>query len=263
MRSTAVPAAILLAALGCGGPPPPPEEVPVVARPAFPVPEPVPGRSRPFPPEDPGQARARAAMVEAQVRGIGVGDGAVLAAMAAVPRHLFVPEAIRWAAYDDRPLPIGHGQTISAPDIVGFMSQALGVKGGDRVLDVGTGSGYQAAVLAEMGCRVFSIEILEPLAAEAGERLARLGYGAVTVRHGDGYLGWPEEAPFDGILVAAAPDHVPRPLVEQLRPGARLVIPVGPEGEVQSLRVITRREDGAVEEEEVLAVRFVPMTRPK
>jgi protein-L-isoaspartate(D-aspartate) O-methyltransferase len=199
-------------------------------------------------------------MVEEQLRAIGVTDPRVLEAMGAVPRHLFVPPHFRSRAYGDTPLPIGHGQTISAPDVVGFMTQALRVKAGDRVLDVGTGSGYQAAVLGELGCRVFSIEILEPLAREAGARLADLGYGWVTVRHGDGWLGWPEEAPFDGILVAAAPDHVPPALLAQLKPGARLVIPVGPEGGVQSLKILEKRADGTVDEEDALPVRFVPMT---
>ncbi len=200
-------------------------------------------------------------MVERDLRAIGVTDTRVLEAMRAVPRHLFVPPHLAGSAYEDTPLPIGHGQTISAPDVVGYMSQALCVKEGDRVLDVGTGSGYQAAVLAEMGCRVFSIEILEPLAEEARARLERLSCASVTVRCGDGYGGWPEEAPFDGILVAAAPDHVPQALVAQLRPGARLVLPVGPEGRVQRLLVLTKREDGTVEELETLSVRFVPMTR--
>jgi protein-L-isoaspartate(D-aspartate) O-methyltransferase len=200
-------------------------------------------------------------MVDRCLRAIGVTDPRVLRAMAAVPRHLFVPEDVRRSAYEDLALPIGHGQTISAPDVVGYMTQALQVDEGARVLDVGTGSGYQAAVLAETGCRVFSIEILRPLAEEAAARLKSLGYDRVTVRCGDGYLGWPEEAPFDGILVAAAPDHVPQALKDQLRPGANLVLPVGPPGKVQRLLVLTKREDGTVEERETLSVRFVPMTR--
>ncbi len=199
--------------------------------------------------------------MERDLKAIGVVDPAVLRSMGRVPRHLFVPGRFRDRAYEDTPLPIGHGQTISAPDVVGYMTQALGVKSGGKVLDVGTGSGYQAAVLADLGCRVFSIEILQPLADEARRRLADLKYASVTVRAGDGYLGWPEEAPFDGILVAAAPDHVPKPLVEQLKPGARLVLPVGPQGGVQSLLVLTKREDGTVDEEETLPVRFVPLVR--
>jgi len=243
-------------AAGCGGsgdPPPSGTVVDLAPRRALPVPE----------TEEPALARAREEMVENSLRAIGVTDARVLDAMRAVPRHRFVPEALRDRAYEDTPLPIGEGQTISAPDVVGFMSEALRVKPGDRVLDVGTGSGYQAAVLAAMGCRVFSIEILEPLAASAARRLRDLGYEGVTVKAGDGYLGWPEEAPFDGILVAAAPDHVPRPLTEQLKPGARLVLPVGPEGGVQSLLVVTKNADGTLDEEEVLAVRFVPMTRKR
>lgn len=199
--------------------------------------------------------------MERDLKSIGVTDAAVLAAMAAVPRRLFLSPEQAARAGENTPLPIGHGQTISAPDVVGYMTQALGVKAGDRVLDVGTGSGYQAAVLAAMGCRVWSIEILEPLAASAGLRLREAGYGGVVVRSGDGYAGWPGEAPFHGIVVAAAPDHVPRPLVEQLRPGARLVLPVGPPGGVQTLLVVTKGADGSVFEEETLPVRFVPMTR--
>ena len=227
----------------------------------YPVPGLPPWRTRAFPPDPPGLAARREAMVEEQLRAIGVTDPRVLEAMAEVPRHLFVPPHLAARAYDDTPLPIGHGQTISAPDVVGYMSQALRAAKGDRVLDIGTGSGYQAAVLAEMGCRVFSIEILEPLAAEAKSRLERLSYSSITVRAGDGWAGWPEEAPFDGILCAAAPEQVPEPLLAQLKPGARLVIPVGPEGRIQRLLVLQKRADGGVDREETLAVRFVPMTR--
>ena len=269
MASRSLPAVLLgAAAAGCGGPDPRPAagDVPGAGlpsedrqfpgdpeRPAFP------GRD----PRDEALERAREEMVERSLRDIGVDDARVLDAMRAVPRHRFVPDALRHRAYEDTPLPIGEGQTISAPDIVGFMSQALEVAPGARVLDVGTGSGYQAAVLDAMGCRVFSIEILPGLAESAAARLRELGYARTTVRAGDGYLGWPEEAPFDAILVAAAPDHVPKPLVEQLKPGGRLVLPVGPDGGVQSLMVVTKREDGTVEEEEVLSVRFVPMTRER
>jgi protein-L-isoaspartate(D-aspartate) O-methyltransferase len=192
---------------------------------------------------------------------IGVRDPAVLRAMEAVPRRLFVPEEERKGASENAPLPIGHGQTISAPDVVGYMTQALGVAPGAKVLDVGTGSGYQAAVLAELGCRVFSVEIVPALARSAAERLRGLGYDRVVVRAGDGSLGWPEEAPFDAIVAAAAPDRVPEPLVAQLRPGARLVLPVGPAGMVQVLRIVTKGTDGNVSHNDTLSVRFVPMTR--
>jgi protein-L-isoaspartate(D-aspartate) O-methyltransferase len=263
VRSGILPAALALAAAGCGGAPEPPRPPPAPAAPlpAFPVPPPRPGRSRPFPAEEPASLRAREAMVEEQLRAIGVTDPRVLDAMRSVPRHLFVPPHLRHRAYEDTPLPLGHGQTISAPDVVGYMTQALRAKAGDRILDVGTGSGYQAAVLGEMGCRVFSVEILRPLAEQAKARLLDLGFEGVTVRCGDGYGGWPEEAPFDGVLVAAAPDEVPPALVAQLKPGARLVIPVGPEGEVQVLKVIEKRADGGVDEEDALRVRFVPLVR--
>lgn len=192
---------------------------------------------------------------------IGVRDPAVLRAMAAVPRRLFVPEEERGSASGNAPLPIGHGQTISAPDVVGFMTQALGVGPGAKVLDVGTGSGYQAAVLAELGCRVFSVEIVPELARSAAERLRSLGYDRVVVREGDGRLGWPGEAPFDGIVVAAAAEEVPPALVEQLRPGARLVLPVGLPGRVQVLRIVSKGADGSVSHIDTLVVRFVPLTR--
>ena len=195
------------------------------------------------------------------LRAIGVDDPHVLRAMADLDRREFVAPDLRDLAGGNAPLSIGHGQTISAPDVVGFMTQALGIAAGARVLDVGTGSGYQAAVLAALGCRVLSVELLAPLAEEAAARLSRLGVGAVTVRRGDGALGWPEEAPFDGIVVAAAPEAVPPALIDQLRPGARLVIPVGREGSVQRLLVLAKRADGGADEEETLAVRFVPMRR--
>jgi len=201
--------------------------------------------------------RARARMVAEQVEARGVRDARTLQAMKDVPRHLFVPEAERPNAYQDHPLPIGHGQTISQPYIVAFMTEALGLQGGETVLEVGTGSGYQAAVLARIASRVYSIEIVEPLAAEARQRLARLGYASVLVRAGDGYLGWPEAAPFDGIMVTAAAPRIPEPLKQQLKDGGRLVIPVG--DELQELMVVTRH-GAAFEERRVLPVRFVPMT---
>jgi protein-L-isoaspartate(D-aspartate) O-methyltransferase len=201
---------------------------------------------------------ARARMVERQIAARGVADPAVLAAMRKVPRHRFVQPRLASSAYDDRPLPIGHGQTISQPYIVGYMVELLKLKPGAKVLEVGTGCGYQAAVLAEIAKAVFTIEIVGPLAACAKKALADTGYTAVQVRHGDGYGGWPDEAPFDGIVVAAAPDHVPPALVEQLAVGARLVIPVGEFH--QEIRVITKTEKGS-REERLLPVRFVPLTR--
>ncbi len=203
-----------------------------------------------------GREAERLAMVATQIERRGVADPGVLEAMRRVPRHLFVPADAAAHAYDDRPLPIGHGQTISQPYIVAIMTQLASIKPGARVLEVGTGSGYQAAVLAHIGAEVYSIEIVEPLAREATERLARLGY-AVKVRAGDGYRGWPEAAPFDAIIVTAAPPRIPEPLKEELRVGGRLVVPVGVGW--QQLIVVTRTAEG-FEEKPVIPVRFVPMT---
>jgi protein-L-isoaspartate(D-aspartate) O-methyltransferase len=200
----------------------------------------------------------RARMVKAQIEARGVRDARVLAAMREVPRHRFVPEDVRALAYDDRALPIGHGQTISQPYIVAVMSELLAPKPGDRVLEVGTGSGYQAAVLARIVREVVTIEIVPDLAASARETLAALAYANVTVITGDGYAGLPERAPFDGILVAAAPEEVPQPLLDQLAVGARLVIPVGRAD--QMLRVYERTERG-IESRDVFPVRFVPLVR--
>ena len=201
--------------------------------------------------------RAREAMVAAQIEQRGVRDARTLAALRKVPRHLFVPAVLAGQAYDDHPLPIGHDQTISQPYIVAFMTEALGLRGGETVLEVGTGSGYQAAVLAEIAARVYTIEIVAPLAEEARQRLTRLGYRNVEVRAGDGYQGWPERAPFDAVIVTAAAPRVPEPLKQQLKDGGRLVIPVGDSD--QELMVITRRGT-RYDEARVLPVRFVPMT---
>jgi protein-L-isoaspartate(D-aspartate) O-methyltransferase len=180
--------------------------------------------------------------------------------MAKVPRHEFVPEAERRNAYANRPLPIGLGQTISQPYIVALMTDLMEVKPGDRVLEIGTGSGYQAAVLSELAGAVYTVEIVEPLAREAQERLKRLGYRNVMARTGDGYQGWPEHAPFDSIMVTAAPREVPQPLIDQLKPGGRLVVPVGGQASGQSLLLIEKQPDGKITRRNVLAVRFVPLT---
>ncbi|MDX1517750.1 MAG: protein-L-isoaspartate(D-aspartate) O-methyltransferase [Woeseiaceae bacterium] len=188
-------------------------------------------------------------------------DPKVREALRAVPRHLFIPERLHGFAYDNRPLPIGEGQTISQPYIVAMMTQLAALDDGDRVLEIGTGSGYQAAVLAEIAAQVYTIEIIDVLAERAAATLETLGYANVFVRAGDGYLGWPDRAPFDAILVTAAPETVPEPLIEQLAVGGRLVIPVGPEGRTQSLKVLQKNEDGDVTTRDVLPVRFVPFTR--
>jgi protein-L-isoaspartate(D-aspartate) O-methyltransferase len=209
---------------------------------------------------DPYQA-ARDRMVSHQIAARGVGDASVLDAMRRVPRHLFVPAALRDAAYDDTPLPIGHGQTISQPYIVALMTELVRPRRQDRALEVGTGSGYQAAVLAGLVKEVWTIEIVGALAAEAEARLRQLGLANVTVRAGDGHGGWPERAPFDIVMVTAAPEQVPPALVEQLAPGGRLVIPVGPRGGEQVLRLIEKDGAGRVSSRDVAPVRFVPLLR--
>lgn len=202
---------------------------------------------------------ARDRMVDETIRDRGVADARVLQAMRRVPRHEMVPPSLRHRAYEDRPLPIGHEQTISQPYVVAAMTEAAELTPGERVLEVGTGSGYQAAVLAELGdVDVYSIEIVEPLAKATHELLRGLGYQDLHLRIGDGYRGWPEAAPFHAIIVTAAPPEVPRPLIDQLAPGGRLVIPVG-ERE-QYLQVITKQPDGSATTENLFQVRFVPMT---
>lgn len=203
----------------------------------------------------------RARMVDQQLRSRDIRDPRVLEAMRTTPRHLFVPESQRSDAYGDYPLPIGHAQTISQPYIVAFMTQALDVAPDHKVLEIGTGSGYQAAVLARLVRSVYTIEIVPPLAERARTVLKELGYDNVHVRTGNGYLGWPEEAPFDRIMVTAAPEEVPRALIEQLKIGGRMAIPVGVGS--QELRILRRTPQG-METLETLPVRFVPMTgKPK
>lgn len=202
----------------------------------------------------------REEMVEQQLKRPlgGITDERVLDAMKRVPRHEFVPEDMRERAYEDRPLPIGEGQTISQPYIVAFMTEKLDPQPEDRVLEIGTGSGYQAAVLAELVKEVYTIEIVPGLASKAAHDLERLGYQNIHTRTGDGYQGWPEAAPFDAVIVTCAPEDVPKPLVGQLKDGGRMIIPVGPAGD-QKL-ILLRKLGGRLREEAVLPVRFVPMT---
>ena len=201
----------------------------------------------------------RRRMVAEQLVARGIANAKVLEAMRRVPRHEFVPLLMRSAAYADRPLPIGHDQTISQPYIVAFMTEALDPRPTDRVLEIGTGSGYQAAVLAGLVAHVYTIEIVAPLGERAKADLARLKYANVSVRVGDGYLGWPEHAPFDSIIVTCSPEHVPQPLIDQLRDGGRMIIPVGDSLRGQEL-VLLEKRGGNVVKREVMPVRFVPMT---
>lgn len=202
-------------------------------------------------------------MVTEQLERRGVRDEAVLGALRTVPRHLFVPDDLREQAYEDRPLSIGAGQTISQPYVVAAMTEALQVGAGDRVLDIGTGSGYQAAVLAEVVSEVYSLELLPELAETAAARLRRLHYTSVQVRRGDGAVGWPEAAPFDGIVVACGAPEVPPALLQQLAPGRRLVIPVGPAGDVMDLLVLEKDAEGSFRRRILMPVRFVPFVSPR
>jgi protein-L-isoaspartate(D-aspartate) O-methyltransferase len=208
-----------------------------------------------------GFEQARARMVQGGIVAWGITNSAVIEAMGRVPRHLYVPEEYLDQAYENHPLPIGFGQTISQPYIVALMTESLQVEPGDKVLEIGTGSGYQAAVLAEVGAEVFTIEIIEPLAEAAAERLGRLGY-SIHARAADGYYGWPEEAPFDAIIVTAAPDHIPQPLLAQLAVGGVLVIPIGPPGGYQELWSVTRTGPEDFATVSLGGVRFVPLVHP-
>jgi protein-L-isoaspartate(D-aspartate) O-methyltransferase len=216
------------------------------------------------PPPDPATeaafANARVSMVREQIMARGVTEARVLAAMSRVPRHEFVPASLRARAYEDGPLPIGHGQTISQPYVVAFMTEALAPQPTDRVLEIGTGSGYQAAVLAGLVVEVYSIELVAPLAQRAEADLRRLGFANVHVRAGNGYLGWPEAAPFDAIIVTCAPEAVPQALVDQLKVGGRMIVPVGSQAGAQELYLLKKGRAG-LETRAVLPVRFVPMVK--
>ncbi|MEQ9618918.1 MAG: protein-L-isoaspartate(D-aspartate) O-methyltransferase [Deltaproteobacteria bacterium] len=209
------------------------------------------------PDEEPLYEAKRREMVKTQICGRGITDSGTIEAMRRVPRHKFVPQHMRHLSYSDIALPIGMGQTISQPYIVALMTELLNVGKGDRVLEVGTGSGYQAAVLAEMGCDVYTIEIVEPLALHSRCVLREAGYTEIHFKVGDGYLGWEQHAPYDAIIVTAAPHEIPSPLIRQLKEGAKMVIPVG--DEFQELILATKKGDG-IEEEKITPVKFVPMT---
>ncbi|MCB9799285.1 MAG: protein-L-isoaspartate(D-aspartate) O-methyltransferase [Candidatus Omnitrophica bacterium] len=201
----------------------------------------------------------RMEMIEKQIKGRGIRDPQVLEAMASVPRHLFVPKEIIPFAYEDRALAIGHRQTISQPYIVAYMTEVLHLKPSDRVLEIGTGSGYQAAVLSKIVQAVYSVEIIAELAGEAKARLEELGYANVQVKAGDGYQGWAEYAPYDAVIVTAAPDVVPQTLIDQLKPGGRMIVPVGESGN-QQLVLLEKTANGILKEKK-MAVRFVPMVK--
>jgi len=209
-------------------------------------------------PDPEGDFKAmREKMVETQIKARGVKDPRVLSALLKVERHRFIPKEYLNSAYSDQPLPIGEGQTISQPYIVALMTELLELKGNEKVLEIGTGSGYQAAILGELAKEVYTIEIVESLASSARKRLSELAYQNIEVKAGDGYLGWPEVAPFDAIIITAAPDHIPKPLIEQLKEGGRMVVPVGTY--TQELKKIVKRS-GEIETTDVIPVVFVPMT---
>ena len=210
-------------------------------------------------PEDPMFAARREAMIRQDIEGRGVRDVRVLQAMREIPRELFVPESIQKLAYEDRPLPIGEGQTISQPYVVAYMTETLQLKGEEKVLEIGTGSGYQAAVLSKTSKEVSTIEIREGLAEKAMVRLKQLGYGNVWVKRADGYFGWPEKGPFDAIMITAAANHIPPPLLKQLKEGGRLILPLGSTVYYQTLVRVTKRGE-KFDQERLIDVRFVPMT---
>lgn len=212
--------------------------------------------------DDSSYAAARTSMVREQIAGRGIRDARVIEALGRVPRHLFIPSAERARAHLDGPVPIGHGQTISQPYIVALMTELVRPRSTDRVLEVGTGSGYQAAVLAQLVEHVNTIELEDTLASSASALLRELKYDNVTVRAGDGYAGWPELAPFDIVIVTAAPEQIPQPLIDQLKAGGRLIVPVGPRFTVQQLQLIEKDAGGATRTTNVSPVMFVPLRRP-
>ncbi|MBW2619234.1 MAG: protein-L-isoaspartate(D-aspartate) O-methyltransferase [Deltaproteobacteria bacterium] len=205
--------------------------------------------------------QARLELVARHIEAGGIKDPAVLQAMRTVPRHLFVPPVLQSWAYFDQPLPIGYGQTISQPYVVAYMTEILGLKGEEKVLEIGAGSGYQAAVLAEIVTEVYSIEIIPELYAQAKERLTNLGYDKVELKAADGYYGWPKKAPFDAIIVTCAAAHIPPPLIKQLKRGGRMVIPVGPPMFIQTIVLVKKEMDGQVKTTSLLPVTFVPLVR--
>jgi protein-L-isoaspartate(D-aspartate) O-methyltransferase len=247
---------ILMLLAGCGAAPP---TTPVGAAPASPPAPSATAAATAAPTAQDSYLNARLAMVKQQIENRGVDDAQVLEVMRRVPRHLFVPPQYIAAAYEDHPLPIGYGQTISQPYIVALMTAALQVGRGARVLEIGTGSGYQAAVLAELGVEVVTMEIVPELAQQAAERLRDLGYANVSVQNADGYFGWAEHAPYDAIIVTAAPDHLPQPLAGQLKEGGRLVIPIGPTGSYQTLWLF-EKQGGELQATNLGDVVFVPLT---
>ena len=212
-----------------------------------------------FSSEEPSIAEARKRMLERDLKGRDIRDPKVLEIMGKVPRHLFVEPSLRSKAYADHPLPIGEGQTISQPYIVALMTQTLKIQPGERVLEIGTGSGYQAAVMAELTDQVYTIEIIEPLTQQAAQRLKQLGYDKVRVKYGDGYFGWEEAAPFDAIIVTCAANHIPPPLIKQMKEGGRLIIPLGSTTYFQNLTLLTKKM-GKTDVQHLLGVAFVPMT---
>jgi protein-L-isoaspartate(D-aspartate) O-methyltransferase len=249
VQRTFLALALILTAAGCTAPGSP-----------APTPSPAATAGQAATPTADAHREQRETMVERTIAARGVSDPDVLRAMRAVPRHRFVPERYVDQAYEDHPLPIGHGQTISQPYIVAWMTELLELQPGERVLEIGTGSGYQAAVLAELeGVEVYTIEIIPELAAEAEARMTSLGYTDIHAKSGDGYYGWPEHAPYDAIIVTAAPDHLPQPLAAQLAEDGRMVIPIGPPGGYQELWKFTKA-DGELTTKSLGGVMFVPLT---